>query len=75
MCCEVLGICRSIWNKFRFECCGQCSTTKILRRMSEDFLFVVGGAELEQGGSDDAKSAEYAISPVGLLLSPRFLDP
>ena len=33
------------------------------------------GTGLEQGGSDDAKSAEYAISPVGLLLSPRFLDP
>ena len=28
MCCEVLGICRSIWNKFRFECCGQCSTNE-----------------------------------------------
>lgn len=26
MCCAVLGICRSIWNKFRFDCCGQCST-------------------------------------------------
>ena len=21
MCCEVLGICRSIWNKFNFDCC------------------------------------------------------
>lgn len=21
MCCAVLGICRSIWNKFRFESC------------------------------------------------------
>jgi plasmid stabilization system protein ParE len=21
VCCEVLGICRSIWNKFNFDCC------------------------------------------------------
>ena len=47
MCCAVLGICRSIWNKFRFDCCGQCSTTKILRLSSEDFLFG-GGTGLEQ---------------------------
>ena len=39
------------------------STTKILRQMSEDFLFVVGGTGLEQHGH----AAGGAIkAPVGL---------
>ena len=26
VCCEVLGICRSIWNKFNFDCCERYRT-------------------------------------------------
>lgn len=40
----VRGIFRSIWNKrFGFECCGECSTTKILRHSSGEFLFAADG--------------------------------
>ena len=28
MCCEVLGICRSIWNKFNFDCCERYRTPR-----------------------------------------------
>ena len=38
MCCEVRGICRSIWNKSRFACPWQCSAAKVLRRLSGAFL-------------------------------------
>ena len=42
------------------------STTKILRHSSEDFLFVVGGTGLEQGGSDaqrqSKQSAQRAVA-------------
>ena len=38
VCCEVRGICRSIWNKSRFACPWQCSAAKVLRRLSGAFL-------------------------------------
>ena len=28
VCCEVLGICRSIWNKFNFDCCERYRTPR-----------------------------------------------
>ena len=40
------------------------STTKILRLSSEDFLFVVDGTGLEQGGSakQSKQSAQWAVA-------------
>ena len=56
MCCEVLGICRSIWNKFRFECCGQCSTKRKSLTKVRGF-FVVSAANIRWSGTVlDAKS-------------------
>ena len=38
------------YKVFGFECCGECSTTKILRHLSGDFLFCGGrGTGREQG--------------------------
>ena len=58
-----------LYKVFGFACCEQCSTTKILRQMSEDFLFVVGGAELEQGGSDDASRQSKQSAQLGCCLA------
>ena len=40
------------------------STTKILRHLSEDFLFVVDGTGLEQGGpaQQGKQSAQWAVA-------------
>ena len=37
--------------------------------MSEDFLFVVGGAGLEQGGSDDASRQSKQSAQLGCCLA------
>ena len=56
MCCEVLGICRSIWNKFRFECCGQCSTKRKPLAKVRGF-FVVSATNIRWSGTVlDSKS-------------------
>ena len=69
VCCEVLGICRSIWNKFKFECCGQCSTTKIPGHSTRDFLRRRGC--LIQTASFPCRGckilARIAVAPPGLL--------
>ena len=58
VCCEVLGICRGIWNKFRFECCGQCSTKcKPLTKVS-GFSFYVMQLMLEYGELGTRTAAE-----------------
>ena len=67
MCCAVLGICRSIWNKFRFDCCGQCSTTKIPSQMTRDFL---RGQYRTRTARPRRRRGKQ--QPSGLLLSPRF---
>ena len=71
MCCEVLGICRSIWNKFRFECCGQCSTTSPQTKRSGDFF---------RGGRYRARTARHRRRrgnkhPSGVFVSARFPTP
>ena len=78
MCCEVLGICRSIWNKFRFKCFGQCSTKRKSLTKVRGF-FVVSAANIRWSGTvqDENRAAlrsRVSNQPSGLLLSPRFLD-
>ena len=62
MCCAVLGICRSIWNKFRFECCGRCSTTSPQTKRSGDFF---------RGGRYRTRTAAEATAACGGNREPR----
>ena len=52
VCCEVHGTCRSIWNKFRFECCGQCSTKTRASDLGQGlFCCVIHQPTSEQDGT------------------------
>ena len=76
VCCEVHGTCRSIWNKFRFECCGQCSTKR--KPLTKVRGFFVASATVSRQSrtvqDSNRAAARSAVSnqPSGLLLSPRF---
>ena len=52
MCCGVLGICRSIWNKFRFDLCGECSTKTRASDFGQGLFYcVIHQPTSERGGT------------------------